>query len=137
MSSQDQTLQERYGATRRPASRTAALVAVGLVVLAFLGWVVWAAMFHGDPKVSSELQSFEVPSEHEATATVQVWLDADALDGDEATCTVRALAYDHSVVGEQAFTPDDGRNQVSIRTDRKAAAVEMVGCTAPGQSRPR
>ena len=130
-------MQERYGRGRRPASRTAALVALTVVALVFLGWVAWAAVFHGDPRVSSELQSFEVPGEHEATATVRVWLDEDALGGDDASCTVRALAYDHAVVGEQAFTPTAGINEVSIRTDRLAAAVEMVGCTAPGQQRPR
>ena len=54
-----------------------------------------------------------------------------------ARCVVRALADDHSVVGEVAFTPVDGRNEVVIRTERRATSADLVGCTAEGQSRPR
>jgi hypothetical protein len=50
---------------------------------------------------------------------------------------VRALAQDHSVVGEMSFTPQDGDNAVSVRTERIATSVDLVGCTAEGQPRSR
>ena len=134
MSAQDPLLSERYGAGPTTGRRRIILLAVSVLAVAFVGWVLWVASVHGNPEVSSELQSFEVPSEHEATASVRVWVDDGAED---PTCTIRAMAYDHAVVGERAFVPRHGLNAVSIRTDRKAAAVTMVGCTAQGQARPR
>jgi hypothetical protein len=65
---------------------------------------------------------------------IVVALDADAED---AKCRVQAVAPDHSVVGELTFTPVDGRNEVSVRTEREATSVAGLGCTADGQSRPQ
>lgn len=128
----DQDLAERYGAP----SRAGRLLLVGLaavVGVVFLGWLAWVAWFHGNPAVSSELVAYDVVDAHTATATLEVSLD----DGVDATCTVRALAEDHTVVGEVSFAPADGRNEVEIRTEREATTVDKVGCTAPGQQRPR
>ena len=58
-------------------------------------------------------------------------------DGVEASCRVRALAEDKTAVGELAFTPVDGVNEVVIRTERRATSVEKLGCTSPDQPRPR
>ena len=125
-------LTDRYGAParwRRPA-------AVGLaVVLAVVGltWLGWTAWFHGSPDVRSEVVTFEVTSDHQVETRVDVQLE----DGVEASCRVRALAEDKTAVGELAFTPVDGDNDVVIRTERRATSVEKLGCTAEGQSRPR
>jgi hypothetical protein len=125
-------LTDRYGAParwRRPA-------AVGLaVVLAVVGltWLAWTAWFHGSPDVRSEVITFEVTSDHEVETRVDVQLE----DGVEASCRVRALAEDKTAVGELAFTPVDGVNEVVIRTERRATTVEKLGCTSPDQPRPR
>ena len=105
------------------------------VVLAVTGlsWLAWTAWFHSTPEVSSELISFEVTGDHEASATLQVELQ----DGVTASCRVRAYAEDHTSVGELAFTPSDGNNEVVVRTERRATSLEKIGCTAPGQPRPR
>ena len=50
---------------------------------------------------------------------------------------MRALAEDKTAVGELAFTPVDGVNEVVIRTERRATRVEKLGCTSPDQPRPR
>ena len=50
---------------------------------------------------------------------------------------VKAFAEDHTVVGEATFTPVAGRNEVTLRTERRATSVESVGCTTPDQPRPR
>ena len=135
MISQD-TLAHRYGAPApwRRRILVAASVALGL---AFLGWLAWTAYAHSTPAVESDLVTYSVDGEHEATARVAVSLkDPDV----RATCLLRAFAEDHSVVGELSFTPEYGADQPleeTVRTERRATSLELIGCTAPGQSRPR
>jgi hypothetical protein len=50
---------------------------------------------------------------------------------------VRAFASDHTIVGQLHFTPDDGTNQVTVRTSRSASSVDVPGCVADGQDQPR
>lgn len=125
-------LQQRYGAPRRwQRPVTVALVAVVAVV--GLGWLAWTAWYHSTPAVESELVSYDVVDDHETRARLQVTLG----DGVDATCRLRAFAEDRTTVGELAFTPVDGLNDVVVRTERRADNVEKVGCTAEGQDRPR
>lgn len=125
-------LAERYGAP--PAWRRHVIVGTscGLAIVS-LTWLVWTAAFHSTPDVSSELISFDVTGDYEIMTTMQVQLE----DGVDATCRVRAYAEDHTSVGELAFTPVDGNNDVVVRTERRATTIEKLGCTAPGQPRPR
>lgn len=125
-------LAERYG-TGSPVPRTALVAGTVALAAVFLAWVGWVAVAHGSPPVSSELVGFEVVDEHTATGVLRVSLE----DGVRASCRLRAVAADHTVVGEQVFTPSDGTNEVTIRTEREATQVARVGCTAPGQPRPR
>ena len=85
----------------------------------------------------SKLAGWQVTGEHRVTARI----DVAVLDsGVVASCLVRAYAGDHSVVGERAFdvnSATEGTVEVEVRTERRATAVEHVGCTAPGQPRPR
>jgi hypothetical protein len=130
-------LADRYG--RSDASRRRAVVLgsglVGLIALAWLGWVVW---FQSTPEVRSSLQSFEVVDVHTVTADVVVQPRSEEV---RANCLVRAFAEDHSVVGELNFDVEDTGERtvraVSFRTEREATSVELIGCTAQGQSRPR
>jgi len=100
---------------------------------AFVGWVLWAAWAQATPQVTSQLVGFTVSDEHATDATVRVALD----DGVQARCLLRALAEDHTPVGELSFEPVPGTNRVTIRTERRATSVEKVGCTTPDQARPR
>jgi hypothetical protein len=129
------TLADRYG---RPAPwrRTAVLVGSGILGLLAVTWLAWSTLFHASPDVSSEIVGWEVVDDNAITAQVDVVLRGDA-DDLEATCRVRAIAADHTVVGEASFVPEDGRNEVEVRTERRATAVESVGCTTPDQRRPR
>jgi Domain of unknown function (DUF4307) len=130
------TLTQRYGAPS-PWRRGVVIAVSAALVLAFAGWLGWAVYEHATPNVTSELESFSIDDDHTATAVLVVTLD----DADvKASCTLRATAEDHTTVGELTFTPDPslGRRQVqTIRTDRRATSVESLGCTAPGQDRPR
>ena len=129
------TLADRYG---RPAPwrRTAVVVGSGLVGVLGLTWLAWSTLFHATPDVSSEIVGWEVVDDHAITARIDVVLRGDAEDL-EATCQVRAIAADHTVVGEASFVPEDGRNEVEVRTERRATSVESVGCTSADQRRAR
>ena len=125
-------LSERYGVPR-PGQRRLLLVGVGVVVAAFLAWLAWAAWDQSTPPVDSQLHGFTVVDDASAEAMVDVAVRDDVT----ARCVLRAYADDHSLVGEVDFEPVDGRNDVVVRTERRATSVELVGCTAPGQNRPR
>ena len=125
-------LADRYGTApgwRRPVAVSLAAV-LAVVGLGWLGWTMW---FHTNPAVRSELVSFRVTSDHETEAR----LDVRVGDGVDATCRLRAFAEDHTPVGELAFAPTSGSNEVVIRTERRATTVEKLGCTSEGQLRPR
>jgi hypothetical protein len=129
----EQTLSDRYAAP--PAWRrrvTIAAVAVGAV--AALAWLAWAAFVQATPKVESQLLGWDTVDAHSTTARVDVTIH-DA--GSRPTCTVQALASDHSVVGELTFAPTSGTNTVTVRTERAATAVDVPGCIAEGQDNPR
>ena len=125
-------LTERYGATS-PARRRVAVALIVLAVAVLAGWLVWTTLFHATPAVDAELVAYDVVEENRATAVVSVSLE----EGVVASCTLRAIADDHATVGELAFEPVDGRNDVTIRTERLATTVTLLGCTAPGQPRAR
>jgi len=127
-------LADRYGAAD-PWRRRVLVLGCLVVVLAFVAWLTWVIWSQSTPEVDSEMIGYDVQGEHAAVATVEVRLaDEDV----EASCTLRAYAEDHSVVGELVFTPDSsGTTERSVRTERLATSVELVGCTAPGQNRRR
>jgi Domain of unknown function (DUF4307) len=129
----DQTLIERYAAP--PAwRRRVRILGVAVVGLVALAWLAWATFEQATPKVQSELLTFHVVDAHSATARVDVTVASDA---GHPSCTVQALASDHSVVGELTFTPRSGTNDVTVRTERTATAVTVPGCIADGQDHPR
>ncbi len=135
VSGQD-TLAQRYGAPAPWRRRTIVVASVALAVT-FLVWLAWSVYEHSTPQVTSELETFSVEDDHTVTAVLVVSLDSSDV---KASCTLRAYAEDHTTVGELTFTPDpsEGRRQVeTIRTERRATSVEKIGCTAPGQDRPR
>ncbi|MGB0102425.1 MAG: DUF4307 domain-containing protein [Nocardioides sp.] len=127
-------LADRYGASSAWQGRAVIGVAV-VVVATFLGWLGWTIWSQVTPEVDSEMVGYDVVDEHSAVATVEVRLgDPDVV----ASCTLRAYAEDHVVVGELRFTPaGDGQIEETVRTERRATSVELLGCTAPGQNRPR
>jgi Domain of unknown function (DUF4307) len=129
----DDTLTERYAAP--PAWRRPLTIAViGVVAAVALGWLAWAAYVQATPKVESELVTFHVVDAHSVSARVDVTVHQGA---GHPSCTVQALASDHSVVGELTFTPRTGSNAVTVRTERLATAVDVPGCIADGQDEPR
>lgn len=126
------TLDDRYGASR-PDRRRLLTGLVAVVVVGFTGWLAWATWSHATPEVASELIGFDVVDEHTASAFFSVNVE----DRVEARCLVQALAADGTIVGEVSVTPQEGRNDVVLRTERRATTVTLVGCTTATQARPR
>lgn len=140
MTRQDQTsdlspeLAQRYGVAS-PLRRRAVIATAGVVSVAFLAWLAWAAWAQSTPQVTSSLIGWTVTDDHQVVATLNV----DVRKGvSGAKCLLRASAVDHSVVGEAYFyVATSGRFSQKVRTERRATAVELVGCTTPDQNRPR
>jgi hypothetical protein len=129
----DQTLTDRYAAPPR-WRRRATIAFVAVLALVSLGWVAWAAYSEATPKVESQLVTFHVAGEHAVQAQIDVNVSSGTIG---ASCTVDAVADDHSIVGELHFRPADGTNRVTVRTERIATSVDLTGCIAQGQERPR
>jgi hypothetical protein len=126
-------LGDRYGASA-PWRGRVLLGAVVVLAAAFLGWLGWAVWAQTTPDVESRMVGYSVQGEHAALATVEVTVRGDVA----ASCKLRAYAEDHTVVGELSFSPEgSGRSERTVRTERRATSVELIGCTAPGQNRPR
>ncbi|WP_181311497.1 DUF4307 domain-containing protein [Nocardioides campestrisoli] len=125
-------LATRYGTPPRGRRRLAITLVVLLAVVS-LGWLGWAAWFHGSPAASSGQVGYQVVDDHTVTVVVDVRLDGV----EEADCLVRAYSSDKATVGELAFTGVDGRQEVTVRTERRATSAENVGCRVEGQARRR
>jgi hypothetical protein len=128
---------DRYGVPS-PRRRRAVVIASGVVGVVALAWLAWAVWFQSTPDVQSSLRSFDVVDSHSASAVVAVNTRSEDVVG---SCLVRAFGEDHSVVGELNFKvtglSETTLREVTLRTERKATSVELVGCTAAGQPRPR
>jgi Domain of unknown function (DUF4307) len=129
-------LAERYGAPAR--SRRLLVVGVAaLLVGAGIAWLAWVVLLPGRPEVTSQMVGFTVRGQHAATVTFTV-----ARRGRDvpASCLLRAFADDHAVVGELTVPvgsgPAERRLKTTVRTERRATTVDLVGCTTPGQSAP-
>jgi hypothetical protein len=133
----DDALADRYGTASAGRRRTIIAVSgvVGLVAFAWVAWVFW---FQSNPDVQSSLRSFDVVDTHSVRASVAVKPSSRDVS---ASCLVRAFGVDRSVVGELNFKVEDESramvHTVTVRTERKATAVELIGCTTSDQSRPR
>ena len=131
-------LADRYG-THRPVRRVVTIAAAVIIVLALLVWLAWAAWFQGRPDVQSAQRNFSIAGQHTAKSTIEVKLRGTSI---EASCVLRALAEDHSIVGELNFrvSGKDGEHQTIekvMRTERMPTSIELIGCTTKDQSRPR
>jgi hypothetical protein len=115
---------------------------IGLAVLLALAgavWLGWVIAFHGRPEVSSEMVGFDVAGQHAATGRFTVVRSSADVT---ATCVLQAYASDHAVVGEVSVPvgrdrPATSTVSTTLRTERRATTVDLVGCTAPGQKQPR
>jgi hypothetical protein len=130
-------LEQRYRGPSR-VYRLVALVLIAALALSGVGLVGWTVFFHSTPQVQSRLTAFAFPDDHTAVANLTIVRESQFTD---ASCRLRAIAEDHTVVGEVAVPVVDGPAEqsirVEIRTERRATSVQSLGCTTPDQRRPR
>jgi hypothetical protein len=130
-------LAERYGRPGR-GRRGVLLTVAGGVCLVALGWIAWVVWSQSTPQVQSSLRTYDIVDSHRADASLVI--KARSADV-EASCLVRAYGVDRTTVGERSFAVSGVRGtevrEVSLRTEREASSVQLVGCTAKGQNRPR
>jgi hypothetical protein len=131
-------LADRYGRDRR-RGRPLLVAAVSVLALAGLAWVAWAAWFQGNPDVQSGLVRSRVVDAHHVSADIAVSFRTPHIVAD---CLVQAQASDHTVVGELDFRVGPVASEhitvhKTMRTERPAVVVSLVGCTTPDQKRPR
>lgn len=120
-------LAARYGTGPRGGHRLGYVV-VAILAALLAAWAVWAAVGEGN-QPSGQLRSYDVVSAHR----VKVSVDVQRPTGSTLRCTVRALATDHSVVGQIVLVWRRGQPGAAnlsgvVRTDREATAAALVGC---------
>jgi len=120
-------------AARYPKRRSGTYVAAlaVLVGLVGLGWLMWAAVFHANPAVSGQVQSFRVTSDTDVVVLLRVDRPDPSVQG---RCTVIAQSEDHRRVGELAVDVAPGQDRivdltVTIRTLGKAVSASLDSCT--------
>ena len=121
---------DRYGTPRRRASLPV-LAAVGLLVAAFLAWVVWAGLGAAEPDVGADVTAFTVRSDRLIEVTVAPAPGAPGRFG----CSISALDRTKGVVGVASVQLDGetqgfAAKQLDIRT-RARAVTAVVGQCQP------
>jgi hypothetical protein len=118
---------ERYG-DRPGRSLRAAIVVAALAGFALLGvgWLVWLRV---STPMTAELTAYTVRSAHRIDVTVRI----DRSGAFAGSCSVRALADDHSVVGRDTIMVESGGPRTvtvsrTVRTDRPATTAEVGSC---------
>ncbi|MGI8887380.1 MAG: DUF4307 domain-containing protein [Nocardioidaceae bacterium] len=124
-----QSLADRYGAPS-PVRRVATVAVLGLLVAAFLSWLLWAALHSASTDAGARVRSYDVVSPHE----VRMVLDVHRPENAVFVCTVTAQAADHAVVGEREVRVPPGEEAdvtlpVSITTDREATTAFVSDCS--------
>lgn len=131
-------LATRYGRRRGRGRRPLMLGIIGVLALAGLVWLGWAAFEQANPPVASRLLTFQITSPTTATATIEV----ERRDDVEAACRLQAKAADFSIVGEVTVTvpaeaPRRQTLSTTLTTQRDATSVVLVGCSTAGSPRLR
>jgi hypothetical protein len=99
---------------------------LGAFLLLLIGWIGWDKV--AGNRVSAEVIAFQVVSDQEVQAHIEVRKDA----GITAVCTLRSLAEDHGEVGRKDVRLDQHGSRidtlVTIRTTGRGTSAELVGC---------
>ena len=103
---------DRYGRTRTKGERSSRVFLIVLII-ALLGWFIWAATYHSDPSVKKDLISFKAVNEKSMGIKFRVTRNDpnQALD-----CRLIAVDIDKYVVGEITYRVPAGQKSQIIET---------------------
>ncbi len=101
--------EERYGAKK--GTRWPVLAAI--VAILGIGWLMWTALYHSNPPLRSQLVSFTIPSDREASVRYFI----ERTDSQKAVvCTLIARDFDKNIVGQIDQEIAAGKSKVELVT---------------------
>ena len=101
--------EERYGATKGVKWPAVAIV----VAILGIGWLMWTALYHSNPPLRSQLVSFTIPSDREASVRYFI----ERTDSQKAVvCTLIARDFDKNIVGQIDEEIPAGKSKVELVT---------------------
>lgn len=101
--------EERYGASKATRWPVIALV----VAILGVSWLMWTALYHSNPPLRSQLISFTIPNEREASVRYSI----ERSDGQRVVvCTLIARDFDKSIVGQIDLEIPAGQSKVELVT---------------------
>lgn len=126
--------QARIGA-RYPKTGVTTWLIVGCALVATIAgaaWLIWTSLFHANPALVAQVESFVITSSGEASATIKTQRNSVEVAG---TCTIVAQAVTFERVGElEIAIPSGGtllsEHPVTIKTLKRATSVSVEGCRA-------
>ena len=101
--------EERYGVAKSTRWPFIALV----VAVLGIGWLMWSALYHSNPPLRSQLVSFTITNDREATVRYFI----ERTDSQQAVvCTLIARDYDKNIVGQIDQEIPAGKAKVELVT---------------------
>ena len=101
--------EERYGASKATRWPVIALV----VAILGVSWLMWTALYHSNPPLRSQLISFTIPNDREASVRYSI----ERSDGQRVVvCTLIARDFDKSIVGQIDHEIPAGKSKVELVT---------------------
>ncbi len=101
--------EERYGAKKG----TKWPVVAAIVAILGIGWLMWTALYHSNPPLRSQLVSFTIPSDREASVRYFI----ERTDSQQVVvCTLIARDFDKNIVGQIDQEIAAGKSKVELVT---------------------
>ncbi len=101
--------EERYGGSKATRWPVIALV----VAILGVSWLMWTALYHSNPPLRSQLISFTIPNDREASVRYSI----ERSDGQRVVvCTLIARDFDKSIVGQIDHEIPAGQSKVELVT---------------------
>ena len=119
--------EERYGARKATRWPVIALV-VGILGVT---WLIWSALYHSNPPLRSQLVSFTITNDREASVRYFI----ERTDSQQVViCTLIARDYDKNIVGQIDQQIGAGKSKVElvtlVPTRSEAVNADVSSCRA-------
>jgi hypothetical protein len=119
--------QARYGAAKANRWPVVALV----VAILGIGWLMWSALYHSNPPLRSQLVSFTIESDRQAS--VRYFIERS--DNQQVViCTLIARDFDKNIVGQIDQEIGAGKSKVelvtAVPTRSQAVNADVSSCRA-------
>ena len=117
----------RYGAAKATCWPVVALV----VAILGIGWLMWSALYHSNPPLRSQLVSFTIDSDRQAS--VRYFIERS--DNQQVViCTLIARDFDKNIVGQIDQEIGAGKAKVelvtAVPTRSEAVNADVSSCRA-------